>query len=92
MLDRLGAVDPFDDGVGAGERGLHVALANPAVVVRAEVRIHRSPLMDLRGVGVERLADVKERRAGFVAHVNRPHRGVCQGLGLRGHGRHGWPL
>ena len=46
VLDRLRAVDALDDHVGLLERRVDVALAHAAVVVRAEVRIDRAPLVE----------------------------------------------
>ena len=64
MLDRGRAVDALDDQVGLVERLLDVALADLAPVhLVLEVRVPVALGVDLRGVRVERLADVEERRA-----------------------------
>ena len=64
MLDRGRAVDALHDQVGLVERLLDVALADLAAVhLVLEVRVPVALGVDLRGVGVERLADVEERRA-----------------------------
>ena len=66
MFDRLRAVHAFDDHIRFVERTIDVPFAHAPMVVGPEVGIDGSPLVDLRPVGVERLADVEERRPLFV--------------------------
>jgi hypothetical protein len=64
VLDRGWPVDALDDRVRVLEGPVDVALADLADIHLAlEVGIPVAPLVDLRGLGVERLADVEERRA-----------------------------
>ena len=73
VLDRGRAVDALDDQVGLVERLLDVALADLAPVhLVLEVRVPVALGMDLRGVRVEGLADVEERRA--LVEVGRDRR------------------
>jgi hypothetical protein len=75
VLDRSRAIDALDGGVRLLERPLDVALADlPAVHLALEVRVPVAPLMDLRSVRVERLADVEQSGALLEADLDRVDR------------------
>ena len=80
LLDRLRAVHALDDQVGLVERPVDVTLAHAPVVVRPVVRIHVAPLVDLRGVGVECLADVEERGPLLEGDLDRLDGRECRGF------------
>ena len=75
MLDRGGPVDALDDHLRLVEGTVDVALADlPAVHLVLEVRVPVAPLVDLRGVRVEGLANVEERRLLLELEADRLHR------------------
>ena len=83
MLDRRGAIHALDDRVRLLEGPVDVALADLADVHLAlEVRVPVAPLVDLRGVRVERLADVEQRGALLEADLDRVDRGRGELLAL----------
>ena len=80
-----GPVDALDDRVRVLEGPVDVALADLAAIhLVLEVRVPVAPLMDLRGVRVERLADVEQRRPLLEADLDRVDRGSGERLALRG--------
>ena len=82
LLDRLRPVDALDDQVGLVECPVDIAFAYATVVVGAVVRIDVAPLVDLRCVRVERLADVEERGPLLVGDLDRLDGGECNSLGV----------
>ena len=83
VLDRSGPIDALDDRVRVLEGPVDVALADLATIhLVLEVRVPVAPVMDLRGVRVERLADVEQRGPFFEADLDRIDRGsgLCLAL------------
>ena len=93
VLDGGGAVDALHDHVSLLEGLVDVALADLTPIHLAfKMGIPVAPVVDLRGIAVERLADVEQRRQLLVGHLDGLGRSDCKRLVVCGDSRDGLAL